>query len=192
MHLSSPENHVVQSCRLNSLVQYPPHFWLCFRSRCVYSEGVSHTSCIWKTALLSQRCTVYNTYCIGFYIFLSALLLSTALFSSPPPPPVHRRAGRSDHVSSLPAGPSHDRQGARLLERRHCHGLLHLRLVFGRPAACSVQVIVINAIVLFVIWLNCDLYCMLRLFVIDTHMFHLKIYWRILQCSIFTKLQINN
>lgn len=86
MHLSSPENHVVQSCRLNSLVQYPPHIWLCFRSRCVYSECVSHTSCIWKTALLSQRCTVYNTYCIGFiYSFLpsSCLLL---YFHLPFPP----------------------------------------------------------------------------------------------------------
>ncbi|CAB1432223.1 unnamed protein product, partial [Pleuronectes platessa] len=39
----------------------------------------------------------------------------------------------------FPVGSPHDRQGARLLERCHRHGLLHRRVVPGRPAAVSVQ-----------------------------------------------------
>lgn len=52
----------------------------------------------------------------------------------------HRWAGGSDHVSSLPARPSHDCQGAELLERGCCHGLLHRRLIFRWTPADQVQV----------------------------------------------------
>ncbi|XP_059920688.1 major facilitator superfamily domain-containing protein 3 isoform X2 [Gadus macrocephalus] len=51
----------------------------------------------------------------------------------------HRRAGGRHHVPSVPAGPPHDGQGAGLLERRHRHGLLHLRLLPRRRAARTVQ-----------------------------------------------------
>lgn len=80
-----------------------------------------------------------------FCLFTVAAFNTHPPYLSPTPllyfhPPVDRWAGRGDHVPSLPPRPPHDRQGNRLLERRRRHGLLHLRLVAGRPAARPVQV----------------------------------------------------
>lgn len=136
---SSQENHVVQSCRLNSLVQHPLRFWL----RRLYVEGVSHIYCRRKIIVLSQRQAVHDSDMIvhlnmwpncSFFVFFPCVC-------------IYRWAGGSHHVSPFPVGSSHDRQGAWFLERHYCHGLFHLWLFPGRSAARTVQVALTSTVV---------------------------------------------
>lgn len=53
---------------------------------------------------------------------------------------LNRWTGGYHHVSSLPAGPPHDGQRARGVERGGCHGFFHLRLISRGFFALSVQV----------------------------------------------------
>lgn len=141
VHLSSQENHVVQSCRLNTTSSSP---YLSVIEVGVWVQEVLRVLTICgKIVMLCQKCTVHKTFCIScIFYFLPSLSTALSYYC------VHRWAGCSDHVSSFSAGSSHDRQGARFLEWCYSHGLLHLWVVLGRPAALSVQVAFIDAIAL--------------------------------------------
>ena len=102
---------------------------------------------ILKILMLTQTHIMVIVYFLSCLLFSFSYCLSSWFcsdLSSPSSsvscPCVHRWAGRCDHVPSFPAGPSHDSQGAWVLEWCYRHGLLHLWVFSGRPATLSVQV----------------------------------------------------
>lgn len=67
LQLLSQENHVVQSCRLNSLVQHPHRIWLWLEETCVFRRRLTYLLYIKK-----QQCLVTDVQfflCIFFYSF---------------------------------------------------------------------------------------------------------------------------